>query len=346
MSILQAGPSIFAYHVLPALLASFIYYLLAKLFIYIFRIKKPNLKFFIFLIVLCKSVLVLITGARFSTTIVPRKPFGFGFQLYDLLDLMPLRSVGSVPEVGYQVIQSPWFLNVTAIVIFAIVLLLLIRWTATIWFIRGIAMKAQPININIEEFVEGLCLRLNVGVPKIVSTVSNVGPMTVGVFRPSIVLPQWALKSFSKEEIEVIIGHEIAHIKRKDNLFQWVTLFLKDVLFFSPFSRLAYNFVQASKEQAADVLFLRALPEKALLLARTIKKFSIVPRNAGLLIAKASFADIGVIEQRIKSIEKSKNLLSRRIISYYFAIFGTMMFFWIKVWIVIKVGSKGFLLMS
>ncbi len=351
MSILQTGSSIALYHILPAMLGALIYYLLATLFIFIFRIKKPSLKFGIYILALYKSVLILLTGARYSNTMVPRKAFGLGFNFYDPIDLLPFGDIGPLTDVSpvLQGIQSPWLYGVISIVISVVFFLLILRWIATAWFFKNLAKNSNPLDININNFIKNICSKLKVSAPNVVTTEYDFGPMTIGIFKPIIVLPRWVTSSFSTEEIEVIVGHELAHVKRRDNIFQWITLFLRDVLFFSPFSRLAYNFVQSNKEQAADSLFLKIMPEKSSLLTKTIKKVASKPEkqkeNADMLLARANFIDLNLIQKRVNFLDSSSKASSKRIVTT-FNLIGLFIFFWIKAFIVIKVGLQGLMLLS
>ncbi len=349
MSFLGNGPSIILYHILPSILGAFIYYILAKLFIFVFRIKRPNLKYFIYLLVLYKSTIILITGARYTKTMVPRKSFGLGTMFYDPLDLIPYGSSGPIPDVSFQAFQSPWLVNIVAIIVIVIVLLVLLRWIATVIFFKNLVYRSKPLGLNMISFIDNVCSKFKITVPRIVITKSDLGPMTIGVIKPTIVLPEWIIRSFSKQEIEVIIGHELAHVKRRDNLFQWIALFLKDIMFFSPFSKLAYNFLQSNKEQAADSLFLKIMPDKSSLLRKTIKKVASKPftktSSAGILIAKANFIDLNIIQKRIGMLDHNTKL-SSKFITTSLNVFGLLLFFWMKAWISIKVGQEGLMLLS
>ena len=349
MSFLASGPSVIVYHILPSVLGAFVYFLLAQLFIFVFRVKKPSIRYFMYLIVLYKSILILITGVRYTSTMVPRKPFGFGLMFYDPLDFLPFGSEGSLLDMPFHVIQSPWLLSIISITLSIIFFLILLRWFATAWFFKNISNDSKPLSLDINSFVKTFCSKLKISVPRIVINESDLGPMTIGILKPTIILPKWIDRSFSKEEIEVIVGHELAHVKRKDNLLQWLALFFRDVLFFSPVSRLAYNFAQSNKEQAADSLFLKIMPEKSSLLAKTIKKVSSAPelpnKQSDILVAKAHFVDFNIIQKRLRLINKNTNV-SHKLLSSTTSMIGLFLFFWLKAWIVVKVGQKELMLLS
>ena len=353
MSILSSGPAIVLYHLLPGALAAFIYYLFARLFIFIFRIKRPGHKFFVYFIVLYKSALILITGARYSYSTVPRKSVGFGNTLYDPFDLLPIGNNSALPDVSktLEVVQSSWIVGIVSIVIAVVAILLLLRWASIIWFFKKLLSEKQILPKDLLDTVKTLAKVFSVKQPRIILTGGDIGPLTIGAINPTIVLPKSTIRDFSKNEIEVIIAHELAHIKRRDTLWQWVTLFLRDVLLFSPFTHITYKALQANKEIATDALVLKKMPDKRSLLTKTVMRVSegISRENkvAELAVAKANFVDFSVIKNRLQALSKiGKKENKLALIAKISAYTGLILFLWLKVWIAIKAGNKALLLLS
>jgi beta-lactamase regulating signal transducer with metallopeptidase domain len=88
-------------------------------------------------------------------------------------------------------------------------------------------------------------------------------PAALGFFRPAIVLPTWAVRDVSPEELKVILLHELAHLRRWDdwtNLFQKIA---KALLFFHPAVWWIENRLALEREMACDdfVLFHTANPK-------------------------------------------------------------------------------------
>lgn len=59
-------------------------------------------------------------------------------------------------------------------------------------------------------------------------------PLTAGVLRPWILLPVSALTSLSPEQIEVVLSHELAHIRRADYLWNLLQTAVETLFFFHP----------------------------------------------------------------------------------------------------------------
>jgi hypothetical protein len=80
-----------------------------------------------------------------------------------------------------------------------------------------------------------LSLRLGVWWPvdlRISERISS--PMAMGVVRSVILLPVSALTSLSPEQLEVVLAHELAHIRRADYLWNMLQTLIETLFFFHP----------------------------------------------------------------------------------------------------------------
>lgn len=104
------------------------------------------------------------------------------------------------------------------------------------WLIRRLrhsALQKAPHTLRI-----GLDrIRLQMGIPRFVDLrISNriAGPLTVGVIRPLILLPITALTSLSPEQLEVVLAHELGHIRRADYFWNILQTMVETLFFFHP----------------------------------------------------------------------------------------------------------------
>ncbi len=77
-------------------------------------------------------------------------------------------------------------------------------------------------------------------------------PAVIGWLRPVVLLPVSALTRLSQEQLEAVIAHELAHIKRMDafvNLFQ---IFVESVLFYHPAVWWASRRIRVEREHCCD----------------------------------------------------------------------------------------------
>lgn len=79
-------------------------------------------------------------------------------------------------------------------------------------------------------------------------------PFTLGVLRPSIFLSE---QEFTQEELEFVLCHETAHIKRRDVLVKWLGLLTVLVHWFNPLSYLMLREINKVSEHRCDEAALR-----------------------------------------------------------------------------------------
>ncbi|WP_316752355.1 M56 family metallopeptidase [Pedobacter gandavensis] len=100
-------------------------------------------------------------------------------------------------------------------------------------------------------------LALKFGINRMVTIVQsglvNV-PMVVGYFKPLILLPIGLLNNLSKEEVEAIICHELAHVKRRDYLVNILQSIMELVFFFNPAVLWISELIREERENCCDDL--------------------------------------------------------------------------------------------
>lgn len=110
-------------------------------------------------------------------------------------------------------------------------------------------------------------------------TDSEIGaPFTVGIFRPVICLPE-GLLPFQRE---MVLAHEIMHIRRQDNLLKLLAYAVRCVHWFNPFVWLAFRYFEEDMEASCDEAVLRKLGyERRKEYAKTLLALSECGQNAG-----------------------------------------------------------------
>lgn len=100
-------------------------------------------------------------------------------------------------------------------------------------------IKSNAINNAIYEISKDIKLK-----NKVMYRISNniTTPMTIGIFKKKIILPVQILEN---NEYEVILKHELFHIKNKDIEYKFLLLLLNCIYWFNP---IIYNFVNQVDE--------------------------------------------------------------------------------------------------
>lgn len=77
---------------------------------------------------------------------------------------------------------------------------------------------------------------------------------TVGLLRPIVFLPQSFLSQLEPNQLDAVVGHEMAHVKRCDDLVIRLQRWLKATFFFNPVVVIANRKVAELREQCCDRL--------------------------------------------------------------------------------------------
>jgi beta-lactamase regulating signal transducer with metallopeptidase domain len=83
------------------------------------------------------------------------------------------------------------------------------------------------------------------------STLVDV-PVTLGFLKPVILLPAAMIAHLSTQQVEAILVHELAHIRRQDYLVNLLVTIAGLIFFFNPFSRLLIRQLQKEREHSCD----------------------------------------------------------------------------------------------
>ena len=84
-------------------------------------------------------------------------------------------------------------------------------------------------------------------------------PLLIGIVRPLILLPSVALNGWSVEQLEMVLLHELAHLKRWDNLVTLIQRLVESVLFFHPVVWWLSSWVRLERELCCDELVVEQL---------------------------------------------------------------------------------------
>lgn len=89
-------------------------------------------------------------------------------------------------------------------------------------------------------------------VPRVAISEQVSSPILLGVFRPIVVLPSSFVNDCSLSQLRLMLAHELAHLKRKDLLWNWLPFIAYALFFFHPLVWLAHKELQLAQEMACD----------------------------------------------------------------------------------------------
>ncbi len=98
-------------------------------------------------------------------------------------------------------------------------------------------------------------LRKKMGVKIRVSIAESIklkSPIVIGHIKPIILFPVGFVTGLSQEQLELVIAHELAHIRRNDFLVNILQKIVETIYFFNPFVWWISNQISAVREETCD----------------------------------------------------------------------------------------------
>ncbi|HVI47348.1 MAG TPA: M56 family metallopeptidase [Chitinophaga sp.] len=115
--------------------------------------------------------------------------------------------------------------------------------------------QVQSMGEAWEKHLERLAARLKIPrrVQLLVSGYVQV-PVMLGFLKPVILLPVAMVNNLSEEQLEAILLHELAHIRRNDYLLNILQSIVETILFFNPFVWMISRIIRQEREHCCDDL--------------------------------------------------------------------------------------------
>jgi GWxTD domain-containing protein len=118
--------------------------------------------------------------------------------------------------------------------------------------------KSTGIEPASSEFIETLhMLRVRLGIERAVKLLNSArvsSPIVIGWMRPAILLPLGCMSGFSQTQIEAILAHELAHIRRHDFLVNLLQSIVETLFFYHPAVWWVSSQMRREREHCCDDL--------------------------------------------------------------------------------------------
>jgi beta-lactamase regulating signal transducer with metallopeptidase domain len=82
-------------------------------------------------------------------------------------------------------------------------------------------------------------------------------PVTIGFWKPVILVPLAAINHLSPAQLEAVLLHELSHIRRYDYLVNLLINFVQTILYFNPFVKAFVKIVEREREKSCDEMVLQ-----------------------------------------------------------------------------------------
>lgn len=137
-----------------------------------------------------------------------------------------------------------------------VILLMLIKMMAELAYLQKLRNQKvfQPAD-NWNEMVQRLSAELNIRKPvTLLESALAKAPVVIGFFKPAILMPLSVLSNFTPEQVEAILRHELAHIRRNDYIVNMVQSVAEIIFFFNPSVWWISSLIRDEREHCCDEL--------------------------------------------------------------------------------------------
>jgi beta-lactamase regulating signal transducer with metallopeptidase domain len=122
-----------------------------------------------------------------------------------------------------------------------------------VWVRRLIWRRAQPAAERWRQVAADLARRMRVSRPvRLLESAAVRVPTLVGCLRPVILLPASVLTGLAPEQIEALLAHELAHVRRWDYLVNLCQTLAEVLFFYHPAVWLLSRRIRVEREQCCD----------------------------------------------------------------------------------------------
>jgi beta-lactamase regulating signal transducer with metallopeptidase domain len=181
--------------------------------------------------------------------------------------------------IAFSLDGAPWGSRLACAWLFGVLLMSLRFTSASVFAFRLRWCGVSTPDNHINQLASTLARRLNVWQPWSirVSTIAK-SPLVVGCFRPLILLPATALTHLTATELEAILLHELAHIRRFDLWINFLQALTETLLFFHPAVWWLSRKINEERENCCDDLAAAAIGNREIY-AKSLLALAELPRH-------------------------------------------------------------------
>lgn len=107
-----------------------------------------------------------------------------------------------------------------------------------------------------------LCVRMEMRMPRVRVSRDVAGPLAGGLFSPYLLVPE-GLLGRTEEQKRLLLLHELAHLKRRDPLKNWIQVVIGVICWWNPMVARTNHLIRREREHCCDDIVLRAHPSES-----------------------------------------------------------------------------------
>lgn len=302
----------------PSISGTISAFILVYILMRLFRVRNPGTRYLLYHLPLIEGFVILLRGVPSPLAAFRDRP-RFGFQIFDPFSMVKIPDLSfelQSPGVGIATIKDYPQYDLALAAFFtmlgAAIGILLYRWIGMSLFYRRILSTTAAARSDapaLFDMLDRFVPALGVTIPRIILTDEPaMSPCTVGINPPTIVLPYRLVRELSADQLEAILAHELAHVSRRDGLFHWPSLMLRDLQAFNPLSHWLFTRIMVERELDTDTRAAavtghpRAMAKALVDIALLAKGVSLRPAPGAMSFRENLMGSTSVVEQRMQAL--------------------------------------------
>lgn len=154
--------------------------------------------------------------------------------------------------------------------------------------------------------------------PPVLETEGQGSPLLVGVLQPAIVLPTTTLERLDASERSLVLGHELAHVRRRDLFCSLVSAVIRALFFFHPAAWFSERRLGVTQEIAADQLAMTLQKQSPIHYAQVLLTIvgKLGPRRTTPTLSMGAAGEDGSLYRRLSAVRYVKQTTPRMVLTY------------------------------
>jgi len=176
------------------------------------------------------------------------------------------------------------------------VLFFLLRTAGNVAYIYRLSRRdTQPISAEWTETAAKISRALGIRRSVSIRISTRIrSPFVAGLIKPVVLLPLSSFSHLSYDQLEAVLAHELAHIRRWDDVVNWIQTAFEIILFYHPALWWISQMIRDEREKCCDDLAV-ATCGNALVYAQALTQLESLPNTTSPLALALSRAGTGLL---------------------------------------------------
>lgn len=133
-------------------------------------------------------------------------------------------------------------------------MLMMVKFSTSLFYVQtlrntGLIDVNEEFDLLFKELVAKCGIKRNVG---LFESELITSPLTIGHFKPLVLVPIGMLSNLNTEQVEAILLHELAHIRRHDYMLNLIQNLVESIVFFHPVVWILSAEIKTQRENLCD----------------------------------------------------------------------------------------------